>query len=207
MKVGAIVLAAGGSNRFGRLGADPSAGRAKQLLVYKGETLVRRAARAGLSVRGPVVVVVGRDPEKIANELLGLPVTVVPNDHWENGIGGSLRCGLEALPACDAVVVLTCDQPRVDPEVIGRLVAAWQKSGKTVVASAYAGTLGVPALFGAKFFAALHSLPNDKGAKSIIATHPDEVVSVPFEEGALDIDTPADYERLKEGSFGSAHDG
>ena len=78
MKVGAIVLAAGGSQRFG----GP-----KQLLVYEGDTLVRRAARAALAVRGPVVVVVGREREMIAHELRGLPVTVVPNDNWERGIG------------------------------------------------------------------------------------------------------------------------
>ena len=87
MKVGAVVLAAGGSSRFGQ---------PKQLLVCAGETLVRRAARAALTARGPVVVVVGRDGKEMAEELVGLPVTVVPNDNWERGIGSSLRCGMEA---------------------------------------------------------------------------------------------------------------
>ena len=186
MKVGAVVLAAGRSQRFGR---------PKQLLLYDGQTLVRRAARAALAVRGRVVVVAGREQEMIALELLGLPVTVVPNESWERGIGSSVRCGLDALPECDAAVIVTCDQPRVDGSVIQQLIAEHAKSGKPIVASAYAGTLGVPALFARWMFDELRSLPDDKGAKSIILRHRDEVATVDFPAGALDIDTPEDYER------------
>ena len=186
MKVGVIVLAAGRSQRFGR---------PKQLLLYDGQTLVRRAARAALAVRGPVVVVAGREQEMIGLDLLGLPVTVVPNDDWERGIGSSVRCGPEALPECDAAVIVACDQPRVDGSVIQQLIAEHAKSGKPIVASAYAGTLGVPALFARWMFDELRSLPDDKGAKSIILRHRDEVATVDFPAGALDIDTPEDYER------------
>jgi molybdenum cofactor cytidylyltransferase len=186
VKVGVIVLAAGRSQRFGR---------PKQLLLYDGQTLVRRAARAALAVRGRVVVVAGREQEMIGLELLGLPVTVVPNDDWERGIGSSVRCGLEALPECDAAVIVACDQPRVDGSVIQQLIAERAKSGKPIVASAYAGTLGVPALFGQEIFAELRSLPDGQGAKSIILRHRDEVATVNFPAGALDIDTPEDYER------------
>jgi molybdenum cofactor cytidylyltransferase len=186
VKIGAVVLAAGGSQRFGR---------PKQLLIYDGEKLVRRAARAALAVRGPVVVVAGREQEMIALELLGLPVTVVPNESWERGIGSSVHCGLEALPECDSAVIVACDQPRVDGSVIQQLIAERAKSGKPIVASAYAGTLGVPALFGQEIFAELRSLPDDQGAKLIILRHRDEVATVDFPAGALDIDTPEDYER------------
>jgi len=41
----------------------------------------------------------------------------------------------------------------------------------------------------------LRSLPDDQGAKSIILRHRDEVATVDFPAGALDIDTPEDYER------------
>ena len=190
MKVGAIVLAAGGSRRFGR---------PKQLLLYDGETLVRRAARAALAVCGPVVVIAGREQEMIGLELLGLPVTIVPNDDWERGIGSSVRCGLEALPECDGVI-MTCDQPKVDDCVVHRLISAYEATGKPIVACAYAETLGVPALFARRIFEELRLLSDDQGAKSIILRHRAEVEAIDFPEGAIDIDTPADYARAQRGS-------
>ena len=187
MKVAAVVLAAGGSSRFGQ---------PKQLLVCEGETLVRRAARAALEARGPVVVVVGRDGKQIAEELLGLPVTVVPNDNWERGIGSSLRCGMEALPECDAVLILTCDQPGVDGAVIQRLIQTQSKIGRPIVASAYAGTIGVPAFFARSIFDELRRLQDNQGARLIIAAQPARVATIDFPEGAIDIDSPEDWGKL-----------
>lgn len=198
MKIGAIVLAAGGSSRFAV--GSPSARRPKQLLTYEGMTFVRRAARAALGARGPVVIVVGREQEEIAHELLGLPVTIVPNDRWERGLGGSLRCGLAALLPCDAIVILVCDQPRVDEAVIRRLIAEHERTGDAIVACAYAGTLGVPALFGRGLFKELRALPDEQGAKSIILRHRDRVATIDFPAGAFDIDTPDDYRRLERAS-------
>ena len=141
-------------------------------------------------------MVVGAESEPIAAELRELPVVLVPNDSWREGIGSSIRAGLGPLAECDALVLLVCDQPRTDCGVIQRLIDEQEKTGKPVVASAYSGTLGVPALFERKFFAALSSLPDEEGAKSIISAHTHEVASVDFPEGALDIDTRPDYEAL-----------
>jgi molybdenum cofactor cytidylyltransferase len=185
MKGAAIVLAAGGSRRLGQ---------PKQLLKFDGETLVRRTARAALALRGPVVIVVGREQDRIADELRGLPVTVVPNEHWERGIGSSIRRGLAALPDCDAVMLLVCDQPHVTSEILGQLLTTHEQTGTSIVASAYAGTLGVPALFEKGLFSELRSLPDNQGAKSIITAHSDSVATISFPKGAIDIDTVTDYE-------------
>ncbi len=105
MKVGAIVLAAGGSARLGQ---------AKQLLTYRGKTLVRRSAQAAIDAGcSPVIVVLGCERKKIASELRDLPVEIVSNEHWERGLGNSLRLGVEAAADCDALVILVCDQPHV----------------------------------------------------------------------------------------------
>jgi molybdenum cofactor cytidylyltransferase len=187
VKVGAVLLAAGGSSRFGQ---------PKQLLVCAGETLVRRAARAALAARGPVVVVVGRDGKQIAEELLGLPVTVVPNENWERGIGSSLRCGIKALPECDAVVILTCDQPRVDGGVIQSLIQTHEKTRSPIVASTYAGTIGVPALFACNVFDELRCLSDDQGAKLVITRQAQRVATIDLPEGAIDIDSTEDWENF-----------
>ena len=122
---------------------------------------------------------------------------VVENAEWRNGVGTSIRRGVEHLPGfVDAAVLLTCDQPFVDAGVIRRLISTQEKTGKPIVASAYANTLGVPAIFDRSCFAALLTLRDDSGAKTLMTTRPNDVAAVGFEQGAIDIDTPEDFERL-----------
>ena len=187
--IGAIILAAGGSARLG----EP-----KQLLLHQGQSLVRRAATTALQAGcAPIVAVVGRERAEIAAELTDLPIILVPNDNWEDGIGSSIRAGISALSDWEAVVIATCDQPHVDATLIRSLLAAWAETQQPIIASTYSNTFGVPALFTKRFRDELLSLPNDHGAKAIIHRHPAEVATVPFPAGAIDIDTPADYQSLQ----------
>jgi molybdenum cofactor cytidylyltransferase len=189
--VGAVILAAGGSSRLGQ---------PKQLLQFRGETLIRRAVRAADEAGcDPIVVVGGEGIEPARRELLATRARIVENAEWRRGLGTSIRRGIEAIPRSnDAAILLTCDQPLVDGSVIARLVAVWEKTGKPIVAASYANTLGVPALFDRSLFDALLQLPDDSGAKVLIAARPDDVGSIAFEDGAVDIDTPQDFERLKQ---------
>lgn len=191
--LGALILAAGGSGRFGR---------PKQLLVFRGETLVSRATRAASETCGAGVIVVAGDTRAlIETELSKSGATVVENPEWRRGMGTSIRCGLRHLmktaSQLDAVVLLACDQPFVDATIITALVAEHSTRGKAIVASSYANTLGIPALFDRSCFEALLALPDDSGAKALIESRGDDVASIEFEKGAIDIDTPADFERLK----------
>jgi len=188
-RVGAVILAAGGSSRLGQ---------PKQLLSFRGETLVARVVRVAMkSGCDPVVVVVGENGNQIRTVLEGPGPTIVENAEWPRGIGTSIHCGLLACAdRIDAVVLLTCDQPFVDAAHISKLIATQATTGKAVVASAYAQTLGVPALFDRTCFDALLALPPDAGAKSLISARSKDAAAVAFEEAAIDIDTPADFERL-----------
>src|SRR5206468_342859 len=94
-------------------------------------------------------------------------------------------------------VVMLCDQPQVTAAAIGRLLSAYQQTRAPVVAAAYHNTVGVPALFSRSAFADLLALPADEGAKNVIAAHGERVVTISIPEGAMDIDTPDDYERLQ----------
>jgi molybdenum cofactor cytidylyltransferase len=203
--IGAVILAAGGSTRLGQ---------PKQLLTFRGETLVRRAVRAASEAGcDPVIVVVAGDLAKPIRSELDIrdsrisssaalknwvrPI-LVENAEWQRGLGTSIRCGIQEMrESTDAVVLLTCDQPLVDGAVIAQLISMQEKSSKPIVASSYSNTLGVPALFDRSCFEALMALADDSGAKRLIANQINDVASIPFERGAFDIDTQEDFERLK----------
>ncbi|HMJ04964.1 MAG TPA: nucleotidyltransferase family protein [Chthoniobacterales bacterium] len=185
--VGAIILAAGQSSRFGK---------PKPLLPWAGESLVRRAVRAATEAGcARVVVVVGAAGEEIARELRETNAEIVRNPDAPRGMGTSIRCGVQHLCASpeqlDAAVLLACDQPLVEAQVIAALIARWQESGRVIVASRYADTLGIPALFQRSGFDALLNLPDASGAKALLEST--VTAEIAFEAGAIDIDTPADY--------------
>ncbi|HEX3619454.1 MAG TPA: nucleotidyltransferase family protein [Candidatus Udaeobacter sp.] len=190
--IGAVILAAGGSSRFGQ---------PKQLIRFRGESFVRRiidaACEAGCS---PVVVVIGSEDETLRRELDHAGAVTVQNQQWQRGIGSSIRCGIQglinSLPDVEATVLLVCDQPAVDVVVIERLIALRKTSAKSIVASSYADTLGVPALFTRSIFEELLSLGDNTGAKSIILRSRERVASLSFPEGQIDIDTWEDWEKL-----------
>lgn len=189
MKIAAIVLAAGGSTRLGQ---------PKQLLEFRGQPLVRRMAEAALAAGcAPVAVVVGEQRAAIAAALEGLAVELVPNEKWEGGIGSSVRAGVQSLPEWEAVIIAACDQPHVDADLFRELIGMQEETGQLIVASSYSGTRGVPALFLRRYREELLRLPNEQGAKALIARHAAEVATVDFPQGAIDIDTPADYRALQ----------
>lgn len=188
--VAAVILAAGASSRMG----SP-----KQTLRYRGESLLRRAALAALGAGcRPVVVVTGAHAELSRRELEGLGVREVFNPYWETGMASSVRAGVEALAGADAdgVVLMLCDQPHVTAEVISGLVAAHRATLRSVVASAYGGGFGVPALFGRTLFAELAQLEGAAGARQVIKRHASEAHFLPFPGGETDVDTPDDFSRL-----------
>jgi molybdenum cofactor cytidylyltransferase len=191
--LGAIILAAGGSSRFGQ---------AKQLLSFQGESLVRRSVRGAIEAGcACVAVIVGDIRDRIEAELRETPAVIVENPEWQRGLGTSIRCGLRHLlssqPELDAVVLLACDQPFVDASVIMSLIAQQDNTRKPIVACSYANTLGIPALFDRACFESLLALPDGSGAKALIEARSADVAQIEFEKGAIDIDTPADFEGIR----------
>ena len=180
--VPSVILAAGASRRLGA---------PKQLVARDGETLLRRIARTALAGGGPVYVVTGFRGEDMAAELAGLPVRLVVNPEWEEGMGASLRHGVAALPAgVSGVLLLVCDQPAVTPELLERLQAAHRAEPDALVACAYGGTLGIPALLPARLLPQLLALRGDQGARGLLQG--EAVIPITFPEGALDVDRPED---------------
>jgi CTP:molybdopterin cytidylyltransferase MocA len=182
MRLGCVVLAAGGSRRLGR---------PKQLVLVEGEPLVRRAALAALSTSSAeCAVVVGALNARVSHVLRDLPLTVLHNAHWQAGMGSSiaLAANWARVHRFDGLLLSVCDQPRLDGKHLRRLVAAFGSSD-LVAASFYAGVAGVPALFPERLFNALAKLEGEVGASRILRQEP-RIRLVPWPDGALDIDTP-----------------
>ena len=186
----AVVLAAGRSRRFGR---------SKLLEGLDGETLVHRAARLARTVCGDrTVLVTGYDSAAVRTAAGEAPQFVIVNDRYEKGMGVSIALATKAVAhAADALLLLFADQPLVTAEHLGALVDEWGGADDRVVATAYAGIQGPPVLFPRSAFGALGALTGDEGAKRVLQDPVFDVRTVPFEDAAIDIDTPADLRDCK----------
>jgi len=187
-RIGIVVLAAGDSRRLGQ---------PKQLLSYKGKTLLRHivdvACDAGAS---DVSVVLGAHREVLERELRP-EVSTIRNDEWKEGLASSVRAAVNHLGGdMDALLFMTVDQPHVDVHLLQSIFFSYLQSSARVVACTYGGTSGIPALFDRSFFSTLRQLEGDRGAKEIIASMGKEVRLIPFPQGAIDIDTLSDYDTI-----------
>ena len=194
MTVAAIVLAAGASRRL----SQP-----KQLLMHGGELMIERAIRlANEAGAAPVITVLGAYHELIREAVRLSNFTPVINDAWEQGISTSIQAGLAAVlesdPQTTGALVLGCDQPRLLVEHLRAMLEAFSaQTAPAIVASAYEGVLGIPAVFPREVFAGLRTLRGDKGARSLLMEPPCPLVALPFPGGEIDIDLPADMVHLE----------
>ncbi|MFB2971371.1 NTP transferase domain-containing protein [Aerosakkonema sp. BLCC-F183] len=193
MTVGIIILAAGASTRMGT---------PKQLLPYGESTLLSHTIEVALaSVCHPIIVVLGAYAAQIRSQINQLTIRIVENSQWSEGMSSSIRVGIQALDTAiekpQAVVLCLCDQPLISTQVVNQLIEVYFQTGKPIIASEYAGTLGVPVLFERSFFPNLMNLKGAEGAKKVIQKCGDRVLSVPFAEGIVDIDTPEEYQQLQ----------
>ncbi len=183
-----VLLAAGGSRRFG----SP-----KQLARIGREAMIRRAARIALAGEpAGCVVVLGAHAARVRTELSGLPVDVVVNRKWRQGLSGSLAAGIAALPrTARAALVFLADQARIGPADLALLAAAWRARPRAIVATLAGGVLGPPAVLPRSLFRDATRLHGDFGARDLLRDPARAVVAVELPHAALDVDRPAHLRR------------
>lgn len=192
LKTATIILAAGSSSRLGQ---------PKQLLSFQHKTLLSNTIDAAkLAADGIVVVILGGQYQQIKESIADKKVDIVINPDWEEGMGSSIRIGLAALLQkygnLESVMLTVCDQPFIDAAVLNALFNQASVLPQSIIASTYADTIGVPALFKKAHFQELLALKGQEGAKKLLVNYKDDVATIPFPKGASDIDTPEDYQRL-----------
>lgn len=189
---GVIILAAGSSSRMGK---------PKQLLIYQQKTLLQRAIQVAVSIPNTcVVVVIGANQSLIKPDINNFAVIIEENPDWQQGMASSVRVGINRLttvqPQVENALLMLCDQPFVDTVLLQKLIEKKQAGTGQIIAAAYQNTVGAPVLFDRSYFDELIGLQGQEGAKKLLNKYKEHVISIPFEKGAIDIDTPEDYERL-----------
>jgi molybdenum cofactor cytidylyltransferase len=192
--VAALVLAAGRSTRMG--------GSNKLVAEIGGKPLIRIAAEQALaSSAKPVIVVTGHQRERVEAALADLPVRLVHNPDFADGLATSVKAGITAVPAnADGAVICLGDMPQVDADLIDRLIAAFApEQGALAVIPTIGGKRGNPVLWSRRFFPDLMTIEGDVGARNLIARYGEAVVEVPVtgQAALTDIDTPEALEGLK----------
>jgi len=191
-----ILLAAGSSSRLGT---------PKQLLKWKGQSLLSRQIDLAQSLNNQIMVVLG------ANSKLMVPVveqTIARwtfNEHWAMGMSTSLKCGLkqavQCFPQIKGVLVLLVDQPLITLHHLNRLLSKVAAPDQTVVATGYSQHAGVPAYLPQALFPAVQEISGDQGARNLFKQVAGQLILVPCPQAAIDIDTEEDWQRfLKESS-------
>ena len=192
-KIAALVLAAGRSSRMGTIN--------KLLIGIDGKPMVHHAIEAVRAAGlGPIIVVTGHEQDRLQAALAGLPVRLVHNPNYSEGLSSSLKTGLAALPDdIDAVLVGLGDMPRVSAADIERLVAAFNPvEGREIIVPTRNGKRGNPVIWAKRFLAEMRELAGDVGARHLIGQHAEAVAEVEMaSDGVLtDIDTPQALARL-----------
>jgi molybdenum cofactor cytidylyltransferase len=188
--ISAIVLAAGQSKRMRNL---------KQLLYMGSQTLLERALDTYIaSTVSQVIVVVGAAAEEVVESIGQRPVDIIVNERYKDGMSTSMIKGLEMVDEKAAAVLFALvDQPFVDSTTIDRLIDGFISGEKGIVVPVYQGRRGNPVIFDIKYRRELQLLSGDRGGKTIVECHFDDVLEVEVNcRGVVeDIDTVDEYNK------------
>jgi len=186
-----IILAAGASRRLG----NP-----KQLVDFKGDTLLNHSINAAKKIPNTdLYVILGSQFEKI---FLTMPkVKCFVNPKWERGMGDTISFSVQAIAhkKYKGMVFTTCDQPYLNTSILKNILKGFEQSKKKIIVSKYENGQGIPSFFSNNYFNQLIKLKGDDGAKAIIKNNLGDVGFVEFEKGDIDIDTRQDLKKIKTG--------
>ncbi len=189
--VAIAILAAGESKRMG----SP-----KAFLQIEGETLLDRTIATAKSTNAQnIFLITGAYHNEMLQVANMAGIKVLFNEDWQEGMSSSLRRAIEAvgdLSNLKGLLVLLIDQPYVDRDLLRLLISKFEENPEKPVTSFYKNVNGVPAIFPRILWNDLLEISGDKGARQLLQKRED-VISIPFPKGAIDLDFPEDFEQIK----------
>ncbi len=188
MMIPAILLAAGESNRMGRL---------KQIMPLGQSTILEQAIDNLLnSAVSEIIVVLGYGAKEVRKAIADKPVKIAINPDYRQGMSTSIITGLNLIDSqAQAVIIALGDQPFVDSQTIDSLMEAFVAHNRGIAVPVYQGRRGNPVIFDIKYKSKLLKLKGDIGGREIIDRYSGDVleVAVNCEGVCIDIDTMDDY--------------
>lgn len=186
MRIHGLILAAGQSKRLGQ---------AKQLIEYRGRSLLQHIEHTLTPLVDELFVVLGHNHPTLQRQLHSAQAII--NEQWLKGLGSSLRCGVKAAQeGADVLLVALCDQPKIPQSHYQALLAQSLAHPRHLVATAHADSAGVPAVFQRSHFTALLQTQCHQGARQLLHSQTFPLITLPCDEAAFDVDWPADIEHL-----------
>jgi CTP:molybdopterin cytidylyltransferase MocA len=190
-----VILAAGSSQRLGQ---------AKQLVQLNGQSLLQLTADIASSLPATeIIIVTGAAAAELPSihefDLTGhVPARLVHNTNWAEGMGTSIATGVREISVCSkGVMILLCDQWRIEALDLQALAAAWFDDCSRIVACKSGQITGPPVIFPRGCFESLSLLGGDQGAHKVLRAHRQLLRLVQIENAATDLDTPADLVKLQ----------
>lgn len=203
-----IILAAGKSSRLGH---------PKQLVEINGESLLVRQCNIALSITKHVYCVLGYETDLLKPLLVPLPVKLVANPLWQQGMSSSISSAIQCLPeAIEHVMIVLVDQWQINKSLLIPLIDTSLDNKCNIVTSSCSRNnniqanhktqsyhssekrIGPPTIFPKKYFSELSALTGDKGAKALMMKEIEQVIHVDLPEAFIDLDTAKDLSKLRD---------
>ena len=211
-----IVLAAGQSSRLGQ---------PKQLIDIQGQSLLQRQCQLALALTPNVYCVVGYQADVMHQEISNLPVKIIINQHWQQGMSTSIAVGVQALAKnIQGVMILLVDQWQLTLKELNDCMSTWNNNPERIVVAQKNSLeqknsvakksdltpncganetevkklqMGPPSIFPKVLFSTLAGLKGDSGAKSVLLKHRHLIHAVSIPSAFVDLDTPAHLEIMQ----------
>ncbi len=186
--INAIILAAGQSERMGKL---------KPLLRFKDKTFLEQIISVlRLSDVDRITVVLGAEAETIRKSVDFSGTNIVINKDYQRGQLSSLNAAIEEIPQeTDAILVCLVDNPFISEEVVNKIISKFKETNNPIIVPVFDTRRGHPTLFSRSLFHELLNAPKEQGARFVVYSNEEKVLEVEVPESGIliGIDTPEEY--------------
>lgn len=179
-------------------GASERLGQPKQLVQYRGIPLLQHAVDTAKSLTpNELIIITGAHESAVRNAIKDPSLKWVHNPGWQQGMGSSIAAGANAAnQQTDGLLILLCDQWRVEASDLQGLMETWRSNPNCIVTAQAGGQNMPPVIFPSSLFEDIKRLSGDPGARRMIKAHPELVTSVTMTNAVFDLDTEVHLDYL-----------